>query len=510
MTVNVDVKNLRAKRALTWATRYSIPRRHGSALSLTIALGGFLRWYQLDGMSLWGDEATGIAFATGHAAPLAAGPGTVHSADDLGDLLQMRRGYYSQHVFELLRWEIHPPLYVVLLNLWMHLWGTSVLAVRSLSVVANVASIPLVYILGRQLFSGGTGLCAALLFALAPFQIAYAQEARPYALMVLFSLASTVIAVRLCERDTRWSWGWLAWYAATAAGGLFVHYFFVWNVVFQTIFVGWRHRHNPPALRQWGIMLVCVAGVFAVWVPVLWDQLRSTWVTLGAGTHVEGPLPVWTAAVWTARSLAVFLSVGRIMGLCSTGAGMACLPDSLVTMVFDTVPAALLLLCVWRVGVNRGWWLKEGRADSGYGVCVLWGAIVVGGTLLLDLALDRQTIKVPRYVISASAPVYLAVAAGVMALALAVRRWVVPALVVFFMVGNGLYFGGFTTTKFAPRIQEAATYLDREARLDDLVFVHGAGGTLLSLAYHLESDLRLVGLRSVTQLSAVATEPAIS
>jgi len=82
--------------------------------------------------------------------------------------------------------ELHPPLYYSLLHIWL-LFGDSETALRLLSALAGIATIPLIYGLGRTI--GGAkqghwiGLLASALFAISALHIMYAQEARPYALL---------------------------------------------------------------------------------------------------------------------------------------------------------------------------------------------------------------------------------------------------------------------------------------------------------------------------------------
>src|SRR3954453_9228022 len=88
------------------------------------------------------------------------------------------------------RYETTPPLYYTLLKPWAVFAGDSDVALRLFSAVASSATIPLVFLLGAELATPAVGLAAALLFALAPMQIYFAQEARVYAMLPLaFALA---------------------------------------------------------------------------------------------------------------------------------------------------------------------------------------------------------------------------------------------------------------------------------------------------------------------------------
>jgi len=87
--------------------------------------------------------------------------------------------------------ETNPPLYFVALKIWIALFGTSEIAVRSLSAVASTAGIPLAYILGVELAAtSAAGLIAATLLALSPVQLFFAHEARVYGFLPLFVLVT--------------------------------------------------------------------------------------------------------------------------------------------------------------------------------------------------------------------------------------------------------------------------------------------------------------------------------
>ena len=77
-------------------------------------------------------------------------------------MLSLAPDYFSQRLIALLRMNDQiPPFYYVLLNAWMHLFGTSVAALRALPLLASVASVPHVYALGRTLHSSRRMVCSA-------------------------------------------------------------------------------------------------------------------------------------------------------------------------------------------------------------------------------------------------------------------------------------------------------------------------------------------------------------
>jgi 4-amino-4-deoxy-L-arabinose transferase-like glycosyltransferase len=123
--------------------------------------------------------------------------------------------------------ETNPPLHYILLKLWTMAFGTGELSVRSLSALPSIASVPLIYVLGRELSRPAVGLVAAAMLAVSPMHIYFAQEARGYALLPLFMILLMLGALRLMRemppsRGTVRNSGVLL-YVAGSLGLLYTH-----------------------------------------------------------------------------------------------------------------------------------------------------------------------------------------------------------------------------------------------------------------------------------------------
>jgi len=92
--------------------------------------------------------------------------------------------------------------------------------VRALSAVASTVSLLLLGLLAWRLFDRETALAADALAAISPLELRFAQEARPYALCVVFLLASALAAHR--ARQTRELPAWLL-YALCLTAALWTH-----------------------------------------------------------------------------------------------------------------------------------------------------------------------------------------------------------------------------------------------------------------------------------------------
>lgn len=91
----------------------------------------------------------------------------------------------------------HPPLYYLLLRFWQDIFGSSIIANRSLSILFSFLTFPAIYFLSRELFNDNlVNLIVVSLTAISPFQILYAQEAREYSLWTLTIILSSLFLLK--------------------------------------------------------------------------------------------------------------------------------------------------------------------------------------------------------------------------------------------------------------------------------------------------------------------------
>ena len=84
----------------------------------------------------------------------------------------------NQSVGDMLHWvakiDQHPPLYYLLLHSWIPSHGDTPYAVRLLSVLFGIATIPVIYLIGKRMSGVVMGLAAALILTLSPYNIRFA------------------------------------------------------------------------------------------------------------------------------------------------------------------------------------------------------------------------------------------------------------------------------------------------------------------------------------------------
>jgi 4-amino-4-deoxy-L-arabinose transferase-like glycosyltransferase len=167
-----------------------------AVLLITIVAGAVLRCWGVGAQSLWFDEWLTTEAVSG----------------GVGDLFE--------HVAN--REGIPPPWFLFMWG-WVRLFGDSETALRSVSALAGIATIPVAYALARELGQRQwVARSAALLVALNPMLVWYSQEARPYSLLAFFGALSMLTFVRAWNRGRRGDY--LVW-GLVCASALTVHYY---------------------------------------------------------------------------------------------------------------------------------------------------------------------------------------------------------------------------------------------------------------------------------------------
>lgn len=206
----------------------------------------------------------------------------------------------------------HPPLYFVLLKGWAWLFGDGAWAMRALSASMGVATTGFVWLAGREI-DWRAGLIAALLFALAPFQIEFAHEARPYTLLCLGAAVMLFGALRLTRREWNRSGA-----VAAGLGALIVLWANNTSVLLVASLVagfGVLMLLDPQARRRWLPLAAVLAVVALLWLPYLptmFEQARGVasdfWIQKPTGGRIANELRFVMSmsdvnAVWWAAAL---------------------------------------------------------------------------------------------------------------------------------------------------------------------------------------------------------------
>jgi mannosyltransferase len=295
--------------------------------ALIVLLSFFLRFHNLGAQSLWNDEGSSYVQATRSFAEIAD-----NAARD-----------------------IHPPGYYWLLAVWRQVTGDSEFALRSLSAFASVLTVAFTYALGKRLFNAPAGLIAALFVTLNTFSIYYAQEARMYALLALWSVMGMwALARELSFQSPVFSFQknrlgtWLA-LALINAAGLYTQYAYPFVMLAQGVtFLIWLLTHFKTG--NWRLVTgsyiaanILTILIYVPWLPTALGQITQ-WPSTG------DPIP-------PGESLQTIFSWFAF--------GMIYPSNSVDFNIFDSAILWLVLVSIFLIIVGILRWLFSPSLNSG-------------------------------------------------------------------------------------------------------------------------------------------------
>jgi 4-amino-4-deoxy-L-arabinose transferase-like glycosyltransferase len=387
---------------------WGVARRDRSIIGvgLILLLAFALRWSHLGARNLWFDEAWSWYV----------------SRQPVSVILEEGRS------------NIHPPFLHIVLKVWTALFGESRVALRMPSLLANVGTIGLTYVLGRWMLSRRVALLAAFFLALSPHQVFYAQEARMYALVTVLTVGAVLAHVRLLREmgmlagavarasSGRRLLGWAFIYMLSGALALYTHVFGALVLTALAVhflgLVAWRsHQGDLPApprllLRRWALWQLGLGLLYAPWVTTFIYQVSSR--------PRQGWRPPLEALTFVGEC---FLFLGKM----SVGAFVY--PQGVyyaLKNLFEYRWTGEMLLRAWEnlslypLAIGTGAFLlwRGGRAVGGVNllsVLFFLPVILIGGILLVI----RQYMDFGRYLTMITPYYFLLLAAGVMT----IRGW---------------------------------------------------------------------------------------
>ena len=441
---------------------------------------------------LWADEIFSLAIATGHSLehPAAeADPG-------LGDFVEPRDARspalfrrYAQHdgqpagarrvVRSVLLSDTNPPLYYLLLNPWTRAFGTGDAALRLFSVWWAVLSLPLLWLVARELGGERAAWSACVLFAFSPVGLYYSSEGRMYSLLWFLALGLVWLTLRVSGAGGRPQHA--ALWVLSGTAGLLTHYFFVfvWLAC-----AGWLWLEGSPGRRRHVAALAgatLLAGLpWYLAVPASLARWRVS------GGWLDGD-PVWPSALGRPFALAGSLLSG------SSYLGGWRHADGVLAVLF-------LLLALW---IARHGSVRSLFSDRRL---LLWGWLAAScvGPLVFDTLRHTATTEVPRYVLPALPAALLLAAFAMSRLSPRLHLAFLGAVLLAWLPGARK-----ATLPSIPRPSQPYRLVDARlmswAGADDLVLVSATPSGVVGVARYLEREIPMASW--VPQLGTRELEP---
>lgn len=204
-----------------------------------------LRFWKISVYSIWGGEAFSMIGAK-----------------------QDWQGMFSYVIADI----VHPPLFYILLKLWIAIGGESVLWLKLLPVLSGIVLVVPFYFLCRELdFEWPEMSLALFLASVSAYMIHYAQELRMYSLFTFLSLCSFWLFMRFFN-SMNGTTGQLAVLTFVNLLNIYSHYY-GWVVVgleFLFLFI-WQRRK----LLKFGLAALILLFAFAPWANRVIHEAQS-------------------------------------------------------------------------------------------------------------------------------------------------------------------------------------------------------------------------------------------
>jgi mannosyltransferase len=398
---------------------------YGIALLGIVLIGAFLRVYHLGTQSIWFDEAFSVWI----------------SSLTLPQMVQATAA------------DVHPPLYYFLLHYWIIVFGTSESTVRLLSVLFGVLAIPMIYVVGRQLFNKETGLVGALILALSSFNIYYSQEARMYSLMVLLGLLSMYFFWRFLRQSNLVS---SVGYVLSTTLLVYTHYYGWFVVIAQNIYVVTLlllSKHREYRLRDWAVLQAIVVALFVPWMVVLIQLISHR---IATGSNLAPPTLATishTFIVYSGTALLVALFLGLSV---------------LSLFTYQKVRGSMDWKAPLKALQSYAWKVRIANVEPVYFLAVWLFAINIIPFIISRFSAPIYSYSLERYAIAGAVALYLLVAKGINNIN---HRYTKVAVIGIIIVLSAANLQPYYTSITKPQAREATSFIDANLKSGDMVLV---------------------------------------
>lgn len=188
------------------------------------------------------------------------------------------RGNFSD-IWKMTAMDVHPPFYYFCLKLWSLIFGTSDIALRSMSVFFGIIALILIFFLIKRLFGKKPALLSTLFLTISPFFLRYTEEMRMYTLTLVIVLSATLVLDYVLKTKEQKKTGkfWII-YAVLVSLGMWTHYFsaFAWltHLVF-IIFYFKKEKQLKVKLKTLFSTYVLAIVLYTPWIPSFFSQVKT-------------------------------------------------------------------------------------------------------------------------------------------------------------------------------------------------------------------------------------------
>ncbi|HUY80402.1 MAG TPA: glycosyltransferase family 39 protein [Acidobacteriaceae bacterium] len=201
------------------------------------------------------------------------------------------------------------PAYDYILWSWTKLFGTSEVALRSLSILATLAAAWLLYLAARKLFDRELALIAVIIFCLDPITIFEAVDVRPYTFAVLAVCLAIYLLLRL--RNSR---SLLLAAAFGLAAALILYFHLLFGTILPALLIAFfilKASDRKSLRRQLAVALATFTVASLPLIPIVLYLFRTS----SARVYEKAPKLITLLATLAPRWMPIVLIAVALLAL---------------------------------------------------------------------------------------------------------------------------------------------------------------------------------------------------
>jgi len=232
--------------------------------------------------------------------------------------------------------DFHPPLYYLVLKIFLSTLGSSEVIARLPSILFGVLTVFVIYHLAKTLYDRKTAQIAAILLATSPLHIYYSQEARMYSMAAFLACLSLYFFVKIIERDKINYW---AGFILSTVALLYTDYMPYLIIISYFLYLLIFSKKLKTTLKSFIPTVLIILTLLLPWIGTIMHQLSL-------GISLSSSSPTWHSAIGSSsvKDLAILFPkfiIGRIS------------PDNNFTYMAVFAPIALFMTLLILISTLR-------------------------------------------------------------------------------------------------------------------------------------------------------------
>ncbi len=456
-------------------------KRSTNIFLVIVLLGVVLRIYRLDALSIWIDELFTLLMVSDYfnyiVHYLAYTPGMFNNVNS-----PLFTGYLWHGL------NMHQPLYFTILAYVSRFFGMSIIHFRLVSALFGIGSVVVMYYFTRLLYVKKVALLSSFLLAVSPIHVLYAQEARPYTIVIFFFLCASYFFYRAVHENEWHLWMLYVFFTFLALLSHTYAYFYTFSHFLY--FFSPRGFSSLEGKRYISCLLLIVV-LLLPWLPHLYYQQKFAFtvfnlqrnVNLIAGFHYLNVL-------------------AYVLGMFITFAFGKTLIDETTALPLLGI-GFLVFILLYGVAYYKGMRKNFGEKE----IFLLYIMLVPIVITFVPTFFTSTNLLVLRYLLISSLPFLIFVARGIMSYPKKVAMFTLLCIMVLSSVSLSRYYSQSVVTK-AP-YREVSDFIVQNQKSGDAIMVRVPLFKYALLYYHPELSVIELGKWETKHIHEVDLQPIV-